>query len=65
MPYKILEKKTLADNVVSLWVEAPQIAKKRKAGQFIILRPNDKSERIPLTIAGVKKEAALSGSLLK
>ncbi len=57
MPYKILEKKTLADNVVSLWVEAPQIAKKREAGQFIILRPNDKSERIPLTIAGVKKEA--------
>ncbi len=56
MPYKILEKKTLADNVVSLWVEAPQIAKKREAGQFIILRPNDKSERIPLTIAGVKKE---------
>ena len=57
MPYKILEKKTLADNVVSFWVEAPQIAKKREAGQFIILRPNDKSERIPLTIAGVKKEA--------
>lgn len=57
MPFKILEKKTLADNVVSFWVEAPQITKKRRAGQFIILRPNDKSERIPLTIAGVKKDA--------
>jgi hypothetical protein len=51
-----LEKKTLADNVVSFWVEAPQIAKKRQAGQFIILRPNDESERVPLTIAGVKED---------
>lgn len=32
-------------------VEAPEIAKKRKAGQFIILRVNDEGERIPLTIA--------------
>jgi len=56
MPFKILEKKTLADNVVSFWVEAPQIAKKRRAGQFIILRPNNESERVPLTIAGVKKD---------
>jgi len=56
MPFKILEKKTLAENVVSFWVEAPQIAKKRRAGQFIILRPNDESERVPLTIAGVKND---------
>jgi len=56
MPFKILEKKFLADNVVSLWVETPQITKKRKAGQFIILRPNDDSERIPLTIAGYKND---------
>ena len=56
MPFKIIDKKMLADNVVAIWVEAPQIAKKRKAGQFIILRPNDESERIPLTIAGVRKE---------
>ena len=56
MPFKILEKKFLADNVVSFWVEAPQITKKRKAGQFIILRPNDDSERIPLTIAGYRND---------
>jgi len=56
MPFKILEKKFLADNVVSLWVETPQITKKRKAGQFIILRPNDDSERIPLTIAGYRND---------
>jgi len=56
MPFKILEKKSLADNVLSFWVEAPQIAKKRRAGQFIILRPNDDSERVPLTIAGVNND---------
>jgi len=49
-----VEKEQLADNVVSLWIEAPQIVKKRQAGQFIILRPADYSERIPLTIAGVR-----------
>lgn len=56
MPYKILEKQYLAENVVSLWIEAPQIAKKRRAGQFIILRPGEHSERIPLTIAGVRPQ---------
>ena len=54
MPYKILEKEQLAENVYALWVEAPQIAKKREAGQFIILRPHADSERVPLTIAGVR-----------
>ena len=51
MPYKIIEKEKLSENVFSLWVEAPQIVKKRKAGQFIILRPDENSERVPLTIA--------------
>jgi len=51
MPSKIIDKKKLSENVYSLWVEAPQIAKKRKPGQFIILRPGEESERIPLTIA--------------
>ena len=56
MPFKILENEQLAENVFSFWVEAPQIAKKRKAGQFIILRPHAESERVPLTIAGVRRE---------
>ncbi len=54
MTHTILEKTKLADNVYALWVKAPQIAKKRKAGQFIILRPGATSERVPLTIAGVR-----------
>ncbi len=48
---KIIEKRMLAENVGWFEVEAPQIAKRRKAGQFVILRINDAGERIPLTIA--------------
>ena len=55
MPYTILEKEQLAPKVFSFWVEAAQIAKKRQPGQFIILRPHADSERVPLTIAGVRQ----------
>ncbi len=48
---KIIEKRMLAPNVGWFEVEAPQIAQKRKAGQFIILRIDEAGERIPLTIA--------------
>ena len=48
---KIIEKEFLSPQVFRMKVEAPEIAKKRKAGQFIILRVNDAGERIPLTIA--------------
>jgi NAD(P)H-flavin reductase len=48
---KILKKEKLADKVWRYRLFAPRIAKKRKAGQFIILRPVQNSERIPLTIA--------------
>jgi len=48
----VLERKQLAENVVRLKIKAPVIASKRKAGQFVIVRAHqDKSERIPLTIA--------------
>jgi ferredoxin--NADP+ reductase len=48
---KIVEKRMLAPNVGWFEVEVPQIAKKRKAGQFVILRIDESGERIPLTIA--------------
>jgi ferredoxin--NADP+ reductase len=57
MPFKVLERQQLADNVYSIWLEAPRIAQKRKPGQFIILRPAAHSERVPLTIAGVRANA--------
>jgi ferredoxin--NADP+ reductase len=48
---RIVGKKYLSENVVELEIEAPLIARKRKAGHFIILRIGEEGERIPLTIA--------------
>jgi glutamate synthase (NADPH/NADH) small chain len=48
---KILEKEFITSDVFRMKVEAPEIARKRKAGQFIILRTREEGERIPLTIA--------------
>ena len=48
---KIISKQFFSENVCELVVEAPLIAKSRKAGHFVIVRVNDKGERIPLTIA--------------
>ncbi len=50
--FKITEKVCLNPTVTKLSIEAPLVAKKAKAGQFIIVRPFEDSERIPLTIAG-------------
>ena len=47
---KIIERQDLSENVVRMVLEAPAIAKKRRAGQFIILKVHEKGERIPLTI---------------
>ncbi len=46
----IIEKENLSENVVRMMLTAPVIAQKRKAGQFIILKIDEKGERIPLTI---------------
>jgi len=48
--YKIVERKEIAKDVFLNRIEAPYIAKKRKAGQFLILRTSEQGERIPLTI---------------
>ena len=49
---KIIKKEILSENVVKLEVEAPLIAKSRKAGHFVIVKVGKNGERIPLTIAG-------------
>ena len=46
----IVNKVKLSDSVVRMDIETPEIAKKRKAGQFVILKVDEKGERIPLTI---------------
>ena len=48
---KIIKKEFFSDKVVKLEIEAPEIAKSRKAGHFVIVRVDAKGERIPLTIA--------------
>lgn len=54
--YKIVTKKVLNPTVTQMEIEAPLVANKAKAGQFIILRVDEEGERIPLTIAGSDKE---------
>ncbi|MBO4323459.1 MAG: sulfide/dihydroorotate dehydrogenase-like FAD/NAD-binding protein, partial [Clostridia bacterium] len=53
--YKIVFKKNLNPTVTEMKIYAPLVANKAKAGQFIILRVDEKGERIPLTIAGADK----------
>lgn len=55
--YKILNKEELSDAVVLFEIDAPEIAKKARAGNFIILKINEQGERIPLTIADFNREA--------
>lgn len=54
--YKIITKKSLNPTVTMMEIEAPLVANKAKAGQFIILRVDEEGERIPLTIAGTDKK---------
>ena len=50
-PFVILEKTQLAPRVTRYIVRAPDVARARRAGQFVIVRPTEQGERIPLTIA--------------
>lgn len=54
--YKIIRKKVLNPTVVMMDIEAPLVAKKALAGQFIILRVDSEGERIPLTVAGYDRD---------
>ena len=56
MGYKILYKNEVCKNQFEIKVKAPYITKNAKAGQFIILRVDKNSERIPLTIADYDRE---------
>ena len=49
---RIVEKEFFSENVAKLVIEAPEIAKSRKPGHFVIIRIDERGERIPLTIAG-------------
>ncbi len=55
--YQIIRKKALNSSVTQMDIHAPYVAAKAEAGQFIILRVDDRGERIPLTVAGYDRAA--------
>ena len=55
--YKILEKQVLSDINKLMVIDAPEVARKAQAGQFVIVRADEQGERIPLTIADYDREA--------
>lgn len=54
--YKILKKEYLANNIYLMDIEAPRVAKSCYPGQFVIVKMDEKGERIPLTICDYDKE---------
>jgi ferredoxin--NADP+ reductase len=55
--FRILVKKPLGENVSLFEIDAPRVARRHRAGQFVMVRPHASSERIPLTIADVDRDA--------
>ncbi|MEW6486469.1 MAG: sulfide/dihydroorotate dehydrogenase-like FAD/NAD-binding protein [Thermodesulfobacteriota bacterium] len=55
--FEILENQTLAPTVYRLVLRAPEVARKHRAGNFVMLRIHEKGERIPLTVADKDPEA--------
>ncbi len=55
--YRIIRKKVLSPTVTMMDIHAPFVAAKAEAGQFIILRVDERGERIPLTVAGYDRKA--------
>jgi len=54
--YRIVKKQELNEAVTRMEIEAPFVARKARAGQFIIFRADERSERVPLTIADYDRE---------
>ena len=54
--YKIIQKEVLSENIFSITICAPRVAEKCLPGQFVIVRADEKGERIPLTICDYNRE---------
>ena len=63
--FRIISKTKIAPDIFRLEITAPLVARKFKAGQFIVLRPFEDSERIPLTIMKSDKEAGTITLIVK
>lgn len=57
--YRIVKKEKLVQDIDRFYVQAPLIAKKAKAGQFVVIRINEEGERIPLTIADYNRSSGI------
>ena len=57
--YRIIKKEKLVENIDRFYLKAPLIAKKGKAGQFVVIRINEEGERIPLTIADYDRKKGI------
>lgn len=56
MSFRIVKKERLTDKIFAMEIEAPRVAKAANPGQFIIIKIDEKGERVPLTIADYDKE---------
>ena len=54
--YKIVKKRLLANSIYLMDIEAPRVAKSAQPGQFIIIKNDEKGERLPLTVADYDRE---------
>lgn len=63
--FEILNKEQLAEDVFRMTIRAPRIAVRRQVGQFVIVRPGERGERIPLTIAQADPRALSITIVLK
>ena len=63
--FRIVKKESLNPTVTRMVVEAPLVAKKAQAGQFIILRVHEDGERIPLTVADYDREKGTITSIFQ
>ncbi len=57
--YKIQKAEKLADKIYLMDVEAPRVARHCQPGQFIIVKMDEKGERIPLTICDFDREKGI------
>lgn len=57
--YRIVQKIKYAEGLLGIWVEAPYVAERAKAGQFVMIMTHEKGERVPLTIADYSREKGL------
>jgi ferredoxin--NADP+ reductase len=63
MPYKVIERRMIVPNIHEIIIESPQVAATIQPGQFVILRPSDKGERMPLSVADFDREAGTVTSM--